>query len=268
MTATAQLVLGRPRSLSENLMHYCPGCGHGVVHRLVAQAVDELGLQERAVVIAPVGCAVFVYNYMEFDGVEAAHGRAPAVATGIKRVRPELFVFTYQGDGDLGAIGTAEIVHAAARGEKISVVFVNNAVYGMTGGQMAPTTLAGQRTTSTPTGREISRAGYPIRISEMLATLEGPAYIARTAVHNPAAIRRTAAAIRRAFACQVAGLGFAMVEVLSPCPTNWGISPKDALRWLEERMIPYYPLGDIKVAPGVESLEAPASVPGRVHRGP
>ena len=268
MTATAQLVLGRPRSLSTKQMHYCPGCGHGIVHRLVAQAIDDLGLQERSVVVAPVGCAVFVYNYMEFDGVEAAHGRAPAVATGIKRVRPDLFVFTYQGDGDLGAIGTAEIVHAAARGENISVVFVNNAVYGMTGGQMAPTTLAGQRTTSTPTGRETTRAGNPIRVSEMLATLEGPAYIARTSVHNPAAVRRTAAAIRRAFACQVAGLGFSMVEVLSPCPTNGGVSPKDALRWLEDRMIPYYPLGDIKVTPGLETLEQPAIAQKVIQRGP
>ncbi|MHB0868936.1 MAG: thiamine pyrophosphate-dependent enzyme [Chloroflexota bacterium] len=253
-TAAAQRVFSRPRSLSATVTHYCPGCGHGVVHRLVAEAIDELGLQERALAVWPVGCAVFGYNYFEFDGCEAAHGRAPAVATGVKRVHPELFVFTYQGDGDLGAIGTAEIVHAAARGENITVVFVNNAVYGMTGGQMAPTTLAGQRTTSTPTGRDPARAGYPIRISEMLATLEGPRYITRVAVHSPAAIRKAGAAIRRAFKCQVAGLGFSLVEALSPCPTNWGVSPKDSLKWLEERMMPYYPVGDIKVVPAVDAL--------------
>ncbi len=251
---TAQLVFNRPRSLSTTLTHYCPGCGHGIVHRLVAEAIDELHLQERTVGVWPVGCAVFGYNYFEFDGCEAAHGRAPAVATGIKRVHPELFVFTYQGDGDLGAIGTAEIVHSAGRGENISVIFVNNAVYGMTGGQMAPTTLVGQKTTSTPAGRETARAGYPIRISEMLATLEGPRYITRVAVHTPSAIRKAGAAIRRAFRCQVEGLGFSLVEVLSPCPTNWGVSPKDAQRWLEERMVPYYPLGDIKMTAEVEAL--------------
>jgi 2-oxoglutarate/2-oxoacid ferredoxin oxidoreductase subunit beta len=244
-----QLVFSRPRSLSDRLTHYCPGCGHGVVHRLVAEAIDELGLRERTVGVYPVGCAVFAYNYLEIDGCEAAHGRAPAVATGIKRVHPNLFVFTYQGDGDLGAIGTAEIVHAAARGENISVVFVNNAVYGMTGGQMAPTTLAGQHTTSTATGREPARSGYPIRVSEMLATLEGPSYITRVSVHNPASIRKAGAAIRRSFGCQVAGLGFSMVEILSTCPTNWRVSPVEAQRWLAEKMIPYYPLGDIKVTP-------------------
>ncbi|MGE5618229.1 MAG: thiamine pyrophosphate-dependent enzyme [Sphingomonadaceae bacterium] len=253
-TATAQRVFSRPRCLSATVTHYCRGCGHGVVHRLVAEAIDELGLQERALGVWPVGCSVFGYNYFEFDGCEAAHGRAPAVATGIKRVHPELFVFAYQGDGDLGAIGTAEIVHAAARGENITIVFVNNAVYGMTGGQMAPTTLPGQRTTSTPTGRETAKAGYPIRISEMLATLEGPRYITRVAVHSPGAIRRAGAAIRRAFKCQEAGLGFSLVEVLSPCPTNWGVSPKESLKWLEERMMPYYPVGDIKVVPAVDAL--------------
>jgi len=252
--ATEQLVLSRPRSQSETITHYCPGCSHGVVHRLVAEAVDGLGLRERAVLVAPVGCAVFAYNYFDFDGCEAAHGRAPAVATGIKRCRPDLFVFTYQGDGDLAAIGTAEIVHAAARGERISVVFVNNAVYGMTGGQMAPTTLAGQRTTSSPTGRDIARAGSPIRVCEMLATLDGPAYIARVSVHNPGAIRKAGAAIRRAFACQVADLGFSLVEVLGTCPTNWGLGPSEALRWLEENMTPHYPLGEFKVIEGVAGL--------------
>lgn len=254
MIETERQLFGRPRALSDVTTHYCPGCSHGVVHRLVAEAVDHLQLRERAVVVAPVGCAVFAYNYFEFDGCEAAHGRAPAVATGIKRVRPDLFVFTYQGDGDLAAIGTAEIVHAAARGEKVSVVFVNNAVYGMTGGQLAPTTLPGQRTTSTPEGRDPARSGYPIRVCEMLATLDGPAYIARVSVHNPPAIRRAGAAIRRAFACQEAGLGFSMVEVLGACPTNWGLAPGDALRWLEERMIPQYPLGEFKAVEGVASL--------------
>ncbi|HEX9016757.1 MAG TPA: thiamine pyrophosphate-dependent enzyme [Chloroflexota bacterium] len=254
MSGAAQLVLSRPDSMSDTVTHYCPGCTHGIVHRLVAEAIDDLGIRERTVLVAPVGCAVFAYNYFEFDGVEAAHGRAPAVATGIKRVHPELFVFTYQGDGDLAAIGTAEIVHAAARGENISVVFVNNAIYGMTGGQMAPTTLAGQHTTSTPTGREPSRAGRPIRMSEMLATLESPVYIARTSVHNPGSIRKAGAAIRRAFACQKEGLGFALVEVLSTCPTNWGLKPADAMHWLETQMIPHYPLGEFRVAPGVAAL--------------
>ncbi len=254
MSEGAQLVFRRPSSLSSTVTHYCPGCTHGVIHRLVAEAIDELGLKERAVLVAPVGCAVFAYNYFEFDGVEAAHGRAPAVATGMKRVNPELFVFTYQGDGDLAAIGTAEIVHAATRGENISVVFVNNAIYGMTGGQMAPTTLAGQHTTSTPTGREVVRAGRPIRMCEMLATLESPVYIARTAVHNPAAIRRAGSAIRRAFACQKAGVGFALVEVLSTCPTNWGLKPADAMRWLEEQMIPHYPLGEFRMTPEAAAL--------------
>lgn len=250
----SQLVFRRPEALSSTITHYCPGCTHGVIHRLVAEAIDEIGVKDHTVLVAPVGCAVFAYNYFDFDGVEAAHGRAPAVATGMKRVHPELFVFTYQGDGDLAAIGTAEIVHAAARGENISVVFVNNAIYGMTGGQMAPTTLAGQHTTSTPTGREVVRAGRPIRMSEMLATLESPVYIARVSVHNPAAIRRAGAAIRKAFACQKAGLGFALVEVLSTCPTNWGLKPVDAMRWLESEMIPHYPLGEFRVSPEAAAL--------------
>ncbi len=255
MIATEQqLVFRRPDALSETITHYCPGCSHGIVHRLVAEAIDELKLRERTVLVAPVGCAVFAYNYFQFDGCEAPHGRAPAVATGIKRVHPELFVFTYQGDGDLAAIGTAEVVHAAARGEPISVIFVNNAVYGMTGGQLAPTSLAGQRTTSTPTGRDTARAGNPIRMSEMLATLEGPAYIARVAVHNPGAIRKASAAIRRAFRCQTEGLGFSLVEVLGICPTNWGLAPGDALQWLERQMIPHYPIGEIKVTADVAKL--------------
>lgn len=254
MSAIEQQVFRRPDSLFGGVTHYCPGCGHGIVHRLVAEAIDELGIQGRTIGVMPVGCAVFGYNYFEFDGCESAHGRAPAVATGIKRVRPDLCVFSYQGDGDLGAIGTAEIVHAAARGENITVVFVNNAIYGMTGGQMAPTTLEGQRTSSTSTGREVARSGYPIRISEMLATLDGPVYIARASTHNPAAIRKAGAAIRRAFRCQVEGLGFSLVEVLSTCPTNWGLSPRESLKWLEESMIPHYPLGDIKVAAQAASI--------------
>ncbi len=254
MIAAEQLVFSRPRALSDTITHYCPGCSHGVVHRLVAEAIDELKLRERTVVVAPVGCAVFCYNYFNFDGCEAAHGRAPAVATGMKRVHPELFVFAYQGDGDLAAIGTAEIVHAAARGENISVIFVNNAVYGMTGGQLAPTTLAGQRTTSTPNGRDTARAGNPVRMSEMLATLDGPAFIARVSVHNPGAIRKAGAAIRRAFKCQVEGLGFSLVEVLGACPTNWGLTPAESIRWLQERMIPHYPLGEIKVTADAAKL--------------
>jgi len=248
MDGDARLVFGRPRALSETPTHYCPGCGHGVVHRLVAEAIDALALRDRAVLVASIGCAYCAYNCFELDGCEAPHGRAPAVATGIKRVRPELFAFTYQGDGDLGAIGTAEVVHAAARGENISVVFVNNAVYGMTGGQMAPTTLIGQRTTSTPAGREAAHAGYPLRVGEMLASLDGSAYVARVSIHSPREVRRAGAAIRKAFACQAAGLGFSLVEVLSTCPTNWGLSPREALAWVEQRMLPSYPLGEMKVA--------------------
>lgn len=254
MSASAQLVFSRPRALTDTHMHYCPGCGHGVVHRLVAEAIDSLGVRERSIGVCPVGCAVFAYQYWDFDSCEAAHGRAPAVATGIKRVRPDLFVFTYQGDGDLAAIGAAEMVHSAARGENISIVFVNNAVYGMTGGQMAPTTLSGQRTTSSPRGRDTAVLGNPIRVCEMLSSLDGPVYLARVSVHNAAAIRRAGHAIRRAFACQEAGLGFSLVEVLSSCPTNWGLSPREALRWVEEKMIPHYPLGEFKVGPGVASL--------------
>jgi 2-oxoglutarate/2-oxoacid ferredoxin oxidoreductase subunit beta len=249
-----RLVLGRPGALADVATHYCPGCGHGIVHRLVAEAIDSLGVRERAILVAPVGCAVFAYNYVTFDAVEAPHGRAPAVATGVKRVRPDLFVFTYQGDGDLGAIGTGEIVHAAARGENIGVIFVNNAVYGMTGGQMAPTTLPGQKTTSSPEGRGAA-AGNPLHVGEMLATLAGPAYIARVSVHSPKEIRRAGAAIRRAFQCQVGSLGFALVEVLAPCPTNWGLSPNEAAKWIETTMVPHYPLGELLVSPRLVEFE-------------
>nr|PZN10179.1 MAG: hypothetical protein DIU64_06715 [Caldicoprobacter oshimai] len=236
-------VFTRPKSLTDKPFHYCPGCTHGIVHRLVAEAIDELGIRERTIGVAPVGCAVFAYEYFNCDMQEAAHGRAPAVATGIKRVLPDRVVFTYQGDGDLAAIGTAEIVHAATRGENITVIFINNAIYGMTGGQMAPTTLIGQVTTTTPYGRDPGKAGYPIRMSEMLATLEGSAYIERVSVHDIKHINQAKRAIKKAFEIQLSGKGFSMVEVLSTCPTNWGMTPVEALKWLEQNMIPYYPLG-------------------------
>ena len=224
-------------------LHYCPGCTHGIIHRLVAEALDELTEQDKVIGVAPVGCAVFAYNYFNCDMYEAAHGRAPAVATGIKRVQPDKVVFTYQGDGDLASIGAAEIVHAATRGENITVIFVNNAIYGMTGGQMAPTTLLGQKTTTSPLGRSVERNGNPIRVSEMLATLDGPSYIARVSVHDVKNVVAAKKAIKQAFQNQIDGKGFSLVEVLSTCPTNWGLTPKEALNWLTENMIPQYPLG-------------------------
>ena len=229
--------------LTDTPLHYCPGCTHGIIHRLVAEAIDELGIQGKTIGIAPVGCAVFAYNYFNVDMMEAAHGRAPAVATGCKRVNPKNIVFTYQGDGDLASIGAAEITHAATRGENITVIFVNNAIYGMTGGQMAPTTLPGQVTTTSPYGRDPALCGYPIRVSEMLATLDGPAYIARCSVHDVKHILDAKKCIKKAFETQIAGKGFSMVEVLSSCPTNWGMTPREALNWLEANMIPQYPLG-------------------------
>ena len=229
--------------LTDTPLHYCPGCTHGIIHRLVAEAIDELGIQGKTIGIAPVGCAVFAYNYFNTDMMEAAHGRAPAVATGCKRVNPENIVFTYQGDGDLASIGAAEITHAATRGENITVIFVNNAIYGMTGGQMAPTTLPGQVTTTSPYGRDPALCGYPIRVSEMLATLDGPAYIARCSVHDVKHIMDAKKCIKKAFETQIAKKGFSMVEVLSSCPTNWGMTPREALNWLEANMIPQYPLG-------------------------
>lgn len=239
-------LFARPKSLTDVSTHYCPGCHHGIIHRLVAEVIDELGVQEKTIGVAPVGCSVLCYDYFNFDMLEAAHGRAPATATGVKRVHSDAVVFTYQGDGDLAAIGTAEIVHAAARGEKITTVFVNNAIYGMTGGQMAPTTLVDQVTTTSPYGRNPDFAGQPIKMSEMLATLDGAKYIARVAVNNPANMARAKKAIKQAFEIQLKGLGFALVEVLSICPTNWGMSPLEAVQWLEEKMIPYYPLGVLK----------------------
>ncbi len=239
-------VFAPTKGLLDVEMHYCPGCGHGIVHRLVAEVLEEMNLLDRAIGVAPVGCAVFAYNYFNCDMFEAAHGRAPAVATGIKRVHPGHAVFTYQGDGDLASIGTAEVVHAAHRGEKITTIFINNAIYGMTGGQMAPTTLVGQRTTTSQSGRDKDLCGEPIRIAEMLATISGAAYIERTAINSTANINKTKKAIRKAFETQMAGKGFSLIEVLSTCPTNWGLSPVESMKWLEEQMIPYYPLGVYK----------------------
>ena len=237
-------VFTRPASLAETPMHYCPGCTHGVAHRLVAEVLDELGLRGRTIGVASVGCSVFAYNYFNVDFQQAAHGRAPAVATGIKRVLPDRVVFTYQGDGDLAAIGTAEIVHAANRGENITVIFINNAVYGMTGGQMAPTTLPGMRTTTTPYGRDVRVTGYPIHVAEMLATLKGVAYISRVALCGVAHITKAKRAIRKAFQAQLDGKGFSLVEILSTCPVTWGLQPIDAVRWLEANMLPVFPLGE------------------------
>jgi len=237
-------VFARPASLSETPFTYCPGCTHGVAHRLVAEAIDDLGIQGRTIGVASVGCSVFAYNFFNLDFQQAAHGRAPAVATGIKRVLPDRVVFTYQGDGDLAAIGTAEIVHAANRGEKITVIFLNNAVYGMTGGQMAPTTLPGMRTTTTPFGRDPRVAGHPIHIVELLSSLGGVAYLARVALCGVAQIHKAKKAIRRAFQVQVDGIGFSLVEVLSTCPVTWGLQPVEAVHWLEEHMLPAFPLGE------------------------
>lgn len=236
-------VFERPHALSDVTLSYCPGCTHGIINRLVAEVIDELGQEGNTIGIAPVGCSVTAYNFFECDMQEAAHGRAPAVATGIKRVLPDRLVFTYQGDGDLAAIGTAETVHAAARGENISIIFVNNAIYGMTGGQMAPTSLVGQITQTTPYGRKVENQGYPIKMSEMLATLKGAAYIERTAVDSVANIKKTKAAIKKSFQCQLDRKGFSMVEVLSTCPTNWGMNPAEAMQWLRDHMMPEYPLG-------------------------
>lgn len=252
-TATAESTNGTvpvycfPESLRQVFTHYCPGCTHGTIHRLVAEVLDEMELRERSVMVAPVGCAVFAYEYFNLDSCEAAHGRAPAMATGLKRVLPDHIVFTYQGDGDLASIGTNEIIHAAARGENITVIFVNNAVYGMTGGQMAPTSLLGQVTSSSPQGRNPATQGYPVHIPEMLATMPGVAYAVRRSVHSVAEIRRTKKAIRQAFQTQLERKGLALVEVLSSCPTNWGLEPSAALDYIAQQMIPEFPLGDFKV---------------------
>ncbi len=240
------VVFEKPKFLTDAPFHYCPGCPHGIIHRLVAEVADELGIEGKAIGVAPVGCAVMAYDYFACDMIEAAHGRAPAVATGIKRSRPDNIVFTYQGDGDLASIGMAETVHAAARNENITVIFVNNAIYGMTGGQMAPTSLPGQVTQTSPYGRDVSHCGWPIRVSEMLATLEGPEYIARVAVNNVKNVKNAKKAIKKAFENQINGRGFSLVEVVSACPTNWGMTPKAALEWVESDMLPYYPIGVYK----------------------
>jgi len=236
----------KPKALSDTMTHYCPGCTHGIIHRLVAEVIDELGIQGRTVGIAPVGCAVLAYNYFNCDFQEAAHGRAPAMATGMKRVRPDLIVFTYQGDGDLASIGMGEIIHAANRGEKFTTIFVNNAIYGMTGGQMAPTTMPGQRASTAPTGRNTDLTGMPIRMANLLSQLVTPSYITRQAVLKPQQINKTKKAIKKAFEYQVEGKCFSLVEVVSTCPTNWGLTPLDALKWAEEKLLPYYELGDFK----------------------
>ncbi|NJN54801.1 MAG: 2-oxoglutarate oxidoreductase [Anaerolineae bacterium] len=238
----------RPESLCDTYTHYCPGCTHGTAHRLVAEVLDELEIREKTILVSSVGCSVFSYNYFDVDACEAAHGRAPAMATGVKRVNPDNIVFTYQGDGDLASIGMAEIIHTATRGEKITVIFINNAIYGMTGGQMAPTSLPGQVTTSSPFGRNVAATGSPIQMAELLASLPGTAYAVRRSLHDAKHTLQAKKAIRAAFEAQMLGLGFSVVELLSTCPTNWGLTPVESLHWVAEAMVPAYPLGDFKVA--------------------
>ena len=240
------IVFQKPNALTDAVFHYCPGCTHGIIHRLIAETIDELNIIDRSVGIAPVGCAVLAYNYFDCDMVQAAHGRAPAVATGLKRVKPDNIIFTYQGDGDLAAIGMGETVHAATRGENITVIFVNNAIYGMTGGQMAPTTLPEQKTQTSPYGRDTSAAGYPIRVVELLATLDGVALAQRVSVDTVQNVRRAKRAIKRAFENQLNNKGYSIIEILSNCPTNWGLEPNESLQWVRDNMIPYYPLGVYK----------------------
>lgn len=237
------IVFQPTKALLDVSTHYCPGCTHGIIHRLIAEVIEELGILDITIGVAPVGCSVLAYNYFACDMFEAAHGRAPAVATGIKRSNPDKIVFTYQGDGDLAAIGTAEIVHAATRGEKITGIFVNNCIYGMTGGQMAPTTLPGQVTETSPYGRNVELAGYPIRVSEMISTLTGAYYVERVSVDSVPNVIKAKKAIKKAFQYQLEGKGFSLIEILSICPTNWGLSPQESMKWLRDNMIPYYPLG-------------------------
>jgi 2-oxoglutarate ferredoxin oxidoreductase subunit beta len=248
-TMVETLIYSRPDALHPVHTHYCPGCTHGIAHRLIAEVIDEMGIRESTVGVAPVGCSVFAYNYFNVDFAEAAHGRAPAMATGLKRVSPGKIVFTYQGDGDLAAIGMSEIMHVAGRGENITTIFINNAIYGMTSGQMAPTTLPGQKTTSTPGGRDVEIHGFPIRVCEVISQLDGAAYVVRRSLHDVANIRKAKKALRQAFEVQRMGLGFSLVELLSSCPTNWGIPPEKALDWIKDHMIPAFPLGDYKVHP-------------------
>lgn len=255
LTASMSVVYERPHTLTPVITHYCPGCTHGVIHRLVAEVMEEMNLRERTIGVASVGCSVFAYNYFDCDFCEAAHGRAPAMATAIKRMYPDRFVFTYQGDGDLASIGTAEIIHAATRGENLTVIFVNNGVYGMTGGQMAPTTLPGMKTTSSPQGRDVARMGFPLKMSELLATTSGASYIVRRSVHDPGHINQTKKALKTAFQVQLHGLGFSLVEILSTCPVNWGMTPHDSLQYIQEKMIPYFPLGDFKITDAVKSMK-------------
>ena len=250
-----QTVYSRPVSLTGTPSHYCPGCTHGIAHRLIAEVLDEMDIREKTIGVAPVGCSVFAYNYFDFDFVEAAHGRAPAMATGIKRVLPDRFVFTYQGDGDLASIGMSEIMHVAGRGENITVIFINNAIYGITRGQMAPTTLPGQKTTTSPLGRDVETMGYPLHMAEVLSKWDGAGYIVRRSLHDPKNIRLAKKAIRMAFEVQKRGLGFSMVELLSTCPTNWGVTAQEALTWLEEYMIPVYPLQDFKVSSALDGMK-------------
>ncbi len=240
------MVYAKPRLITDEVMHYCPGCSHGTVHKLVAEVIDEMGLEKSTIAVSPVGCSVFAYKYVDVDWVEAAHGRACAVASAIKRLHPDKLVFSYQGDGDLAAIGTAETIHAAARGENIATIFINNAIYGMTGGQMSPTTLLGQKTATTPYGRDSRLNGFPYKIAEMLVHLDGATYITRQSVHTPANVRKCKKAIRRAFENSLAGNGYSMVEVVATCSSGWKMSPVDSNKWLEENMLPHYPLGDIK----------------------
>jgi len=248
-------VYSRPNSLKQTPFHYCPGCGHSVVHRLICEVIDEMSLKEKTIGIPPPGCSVFAYNYLDVDMAESAHGRGAAVATGIKRAYPEIIVFTYQGDGDLAGIGTAETIHAANRGENITTIFINNAVYGMTGGQMAPTTLTGQKTSTTPYGRDKLLEGQPIRMSEILATIDATAYLERVAVNSPANIRKTKQAIKKAFQVQIDKLGFSMVEILSPCPTNWKMTPLQAWQWIDKEMNKVFPLGVLKDVTGKKDAD-------------
>ena len=247
-----RVVYARPQALSDVHSHYCPGCTHGIAHRLVAEVIDQLGIRQRTILVASVGCSVFAYNYFDVDACEAAHGRAPAMATGVKRVHPDKIVFTYQGDGDLASIGAAEVLHAAARGEKITIIFINNAIYGMTGGQMAPTTLSGQKTTSSPLGRDTALTGQPLHMAELLAMLPGTVYSVRRSLHDSRHVIQAGKAIKIAFEAQIQGLGFSIVELLSSCPTNWGMTPSKALSWIREEMIPVFPVGDFQVAPELE----------------
>ena len=250
------LVYKRSAIMTENILSYCPGCGHGTVHRILAELIEEEGLQQDTIGISPVGCSVLLYNFLDIDWQEAAHGRAPALATAIKRLLPDKFVFTYQGDGDMASIGMSEIMHVAARGENITVIFINNAIYGMTGGQMAPTTLPGQKTTTCIYGRDVETMGYPLHMSEVLSNWDGAGYIVRRSLHDPKNIRLAKKAIRTAFEAQKRGLGFSLVELLSTCNTNWGMTVQESLKWLEERMIPVYPIKDFKVSSGLEGFKA------------